>query len=469
LKAASGEGKPEEAGGSAMSGVLMKSVSGVRGIVGESFTPELLAQAGKAFAMYCKRGTVVVGRDSRPTGEALSMNLISILLLNGCDVIDLGIVPTPTVQVMVEELGAAGGIVISASHNPVEWNALKLINASGRFLNSSDIAKYFKLMEKPVSYRNWNGIGKLDKMLNASTVHIDLVLSAVNVNIIKKKKFHVLIDSVNGAGSFITPAMLELLNCRVTEINCTPDGLFPRGAEPLPENLKQLSSAVKKHGADIGFAQDPDADRLAIVDEKGNPLGEEYTITLVSDHLLSKEKGPVVVNLSTTRAVEDVASRHGVPFYRARVGEINVVDEMLKRGARIGGEGNGGVISPEIHYGRDSLAGIAYILEMMALRNKKISQLKDDMPLYFMKKGKVVLKNPSVSAELLKKIQTEYSDEKISSSDGLRIDFKKDGPFKNGWVHLRSSNTEPVFRIIAESGSSSVTNKIYSHFAKIVS
>lgn len=451
-----------------MPGVLMKSVSGIRGLVGESFTPELLGQAGSAFAAYCRYGTVVVGRDSRPTGEALSMNLVSILVLNGCNVIDLGIVPTPTVQVMVEELGAAGGIVISASHNPVEWNALKLINSSGTFLNSSDITKYFRLMEKPAVYRKWDRIGKVEKMLNASSVHIDLVLAAINVKKIQKKKFHVVIDSVNGAGSFITPAMLELLNCKVTEINCIPDGLFPRGAEPLPENLKQLSDAVKKNGADIGFAQDPDADRLAIVDEKGVPLGEEYTVTLVSDHLLAKEKGCVVVNLSTTKAVEDVAAHYSVPFHRAKVGEINVVDEMLRRGARIGGEGNGGVISPEIHHGRDSLAGIAYILEMMAERNKKISELKADMPQYFMKKGKVTLKKPEAAPELLSRIKSDFAGEKISAIDGLRIDFKSEGPFKNGWVHLRSSNTEPIFRIIAESDSHAKTEKIYSHFAGII-
>ncbi len=451
-----------------MSQVLMKSVSGIRGIVGGSFTPELLASAGSAFAEYCKHGTVVVGRDSRPTGEALSMSLVSILLLNGCNVIDLGIVPTPTVQIMVEELHAAGGIVMSASHNPVEWNALKLINASGTFLNSTEIRKFFSLMEKKPSWKPWNTIGRYERMLNASSIHIDRVLEAVDTQKIRKKKFHVVIDSVNGAGSFITPAMLELLNCRVTEVNCIPDGLFPRGAEPLPENLEQLSDAVKKHGADIGFAQDPDADRLAIVDEEGVPLGEEYTVTLVADHLLVKEKGRVVVNLSTTKAVEDIAARHEVPFNRAKVGEINVVEEMRKKGARIGGEGNGGVISPEIHLGRDSLAGIAYILEMMAERNMKVSRLKASMPQYYMKKGKVTLKDAARSDDLLKKIRSGYSGEKITDSDGLRIDFIKDAAFRNGWIHLRSSNTEPVFRIIAESDSPEKTGKIYSHFAKIV-
>jgi len=447
----------------------MKSVSGIRGIVGGSFTPELISQAGAAFATFCKYGTVVVGRDSRPTGEALAMNLMSVLMLNGCDVIDIGIVPTPTVQIMVEEMNAAGGIVMSASHNPVEWNALKLINSSGTFLNASQISRLFSLMEKPPVYRKWDRIGRMERMLNASTVHIDRVLSVVDIERIKKRKFHVVIDSVNGAGSFITPAMLELLNCRVTEINCTPDGLFPRGAEPLPENLAQLSAAVKKHRADIGFAQDPDADRLAIVDEKGVPLGEEYTVTLAADHLLSKERGSVIVNLSTTKAVEDVAKRNGVPFFRAKVGEINVVEEMRKKGARIGGEGNGGVISPEIHLGRDSLAGIAYMLEMMAVRNKTVSQLKADMPQYFMKKGKVVLKDPSAAKDITEKLRREFSGEKLSTADGLRIDFRKNTDFQNGWVHLRSSNTEPVFRIIAESDTPEKTERLYRAFAKLIS
>lgn len=451
-----------------MAPVLMKSISGIRGLVGGSFTPELLASAGHAFAEYCRYKTVVVGRDSRPTGEALTMNLISSLLLNGCDVIDIGIVPTPTVQIMVEELGAAGGIVMSASHNPVEWNALKLVNSSGTFFNSAEISRFFKLMEKQHTYKKWDKIGSLKKILNASTTHIDKVLAVVDVKKIRKKKFHVVIDSVNGAGSFITPAMLELLGCKVTEINCTPDGLFPRGAEPLPENLSGLSEAVKLNKADVGFAQDPDADRLAIVDENGVPIGEEYTVTLVAEHQLSKKKGDVVVNLSTTRAVEDIAAKHGVPFYRAKVGEINVVDLMRKKNAWIGGEGNGGVISSEIHLGRDSLAGIAYILEMMAVRNKSISELKADMPLYFMKKGKVVLNNPGKAGELLNKIKSGYSGERISGIDGLRIDFRKDDLFRNGWVHLRSSNTEPVFRIIAESDSPEKTLKIYSHFAGMI-
>lgn len=451
-----------------MSAPLMKSVSGIRGIVGESFTPELLIAAGAAFAKYAKYGTVVVGRDSRPTGEAISMNIISILLLSGCDVVDIGVVPTPTVQIMVEELKAAGGIVISASHNPVEWNALKLINSSGTFLSPADIAKLFTLMEKKPLYKKWDKVGNLTVHNNANAIHMKRVLDVVDVELIKKKKFHVVLDSVNGAGSVITPELLNSLNCKVTMINCTPDGIFPRGAEPLPENLTQLSEAVIKNRADIGFAQDPDADRLAIVDEKGKPLGEEYTVTMVTDHLLLKEKGRVVVNLSTTKAVEDVATKHGVQFARAIVGEINVVEEMKKKGARIGGEGNGGVISPEIHLGRDSLAGIVYILEMMAKRDKKISDIMKDMPAYYMKKGKVTLKQGTDIDKIFSSITGKFSSEKMSQIDGLRIDFKKNNEFMNGWVHLRSSNTEPVFRIISESDSAEKTEKIYKHFAGMI-
>jgi len=451
-----------------MSAPLMKSVSGIRGIVGESFTPELLISAGAAFAKYAKYGTVVVGRDSRPTGEAVAMNIISILLLSGCDVVDVGIVPTPTVQLMVEELNAAGGIVISASHNPVEWNALKLINSSGTFLSPVDIAKLFTQMEKTPVFKRWDKIGSLAVNNEANAIHIKRVLDVVDVDLIKKKKFHVVLDSVNGAGSVVTPELLKLLGCKVTMINCIPDGIFPRGAEPLPENLTQLSEAVIKNKADVGFAQDPDADRLAVVDENGKPLGEEYTVTMVTDHLLLKEKGRVVVNLSTTKAVEDVALKHGVQFARAKVGEINVVEEMKKKGARIGGEGNGGVISPEVHLGRDSLAGIVYILEMMASRNNKISDIMKEMPAYYMKKGKVTLKEGTDINKIFLSVTDKFAGEKLSQIDGLRIDFKKSKDFKNGWVHLRSSNTEPVFRIIAESDSAEKTERIYKHFAGLI-
>ncbi|HOK01077.1 MAG TPA: phosphoglucosamine mutase [Spirochaetota bacterium] len=451
-----------------MSAPLMKSVSGIRGIVGETFTPDLIITVSSAFAEFVKYGTVVVGRDSRPTGEALSMNIISTLALCGCNVIDIGLVPTPTVQIMVEELKADGGIVISASHNPIEWNAFKLINKEGRFLNSSQIKKVFSLMGKKPKFRNWDKVGRISFNRDSFRVHIEKVLSVVDVELIRSKNFRVVIDSVNGAGSEITIELLKRLNCEIIPINCSPNGIFPRGAEPLPENLSALSAKVKEVKAHIGFAQDPDADRLALIDEKGLPCGEEYTIALVSDHLLSKKKGRVVVNLSTTKAVEDIALRHGVLFKRTKVGEINVVEEMVKNGARIGGEGNGGIISPEIHYGRDSLAGIAYILEMMAEREEFISQILSKLPQYYMKKGKVTLKAGIDTNKIFDKIRSNFPGDKISTIDGLRIDFVKNQDFKGGWVHLRASNTEPIFRIISEAETVQKSESIYKYFSKII-
>ncbi|HOO72728.1 MAG TPA: phosphoglucosamine mutase [Spirochaetota bacterium] len=448
---------------------LMMSVSGIRGVVGETMTPELILRAGSAFARYVKGGTVVIGRDSRPTGEAISRGMQSVLALAGCDVVDIGIVPTPTVQVMVEELGAAGGIVISASHNPIQWNAFKLINRTGAFLTGTEINRYFSMMDMPVQSKPWDRVGTITGNTESHRIHIQKVLSVINRSSIKKKKFTVVLDSVNGAGSVITPELLEQLGCRLIPLFCDPGRPFPRGAEPLPENLKALAAAVKKHGADIGFAQDPDADRLAIVDEHGRPIGEELTVSLATEHLLSKEPGLVVVNLSTTKTVEAIARSHGARFLRAKVGEINVVEEMRKKKARIGGEGNGGVISPEVHLGRDSLVGIGYVLDMMARRKKTISGIVASLPRFAMRKGKVSFDPSAFDSSSLEKIRADFTGEKISDIDGLRIDFVKSGPFKGGWVHLRPSNTEPVFRIIAEGEDSDQADAIYGHFQRIFS
>lgn len=446
---------------------LMKSVSGIRGVVGQTFTPDLVAQVGAAFASFCSRGRVVVGRDTRPTGSAIEHGLISSLLLSGSDVVTLGVVPTPTVQVMVEVSGAAGGVVISASHNSIEWNAFKLINTTGSFLSPSEAEEFFSVMERRVTYPSWDRVGSLAIEDRALDVHIEKVLKVIDVEAIRSRRFKVAIDSVNGAGSIITPLLIERLGGIVIPVHCNPNGLFPRGAEPLPENLTDLADAVRREGADIGFAQDPDADRLAVVDETGRPIGEEYTIALVADHLLSLKRGRIVVNLSTTRAIDDIALKHGVPLARTRVGEIHVVEEMRRLGARIGGEGNGGVISPEIHYGRDSLAGIAYILEMMAKSGRRISECVASLPSYVMKKGIIPLPrdfNPS----LLNEIAKRYEREKRSTIDGLRIEFIHDKDFAGGWVHLRPSNTEPVFRVIAEGNNAEQAERIYRHFASII-
>lgn len=451
-----------------MASTLMKSVSGIRGIVGETITPELISRVGSAFAEFCGRATVVIGRDSRPTGPVIEKGLESSLLLSGCPVVNIGVVPTPTVQIMVEHLKAAGGIVISASHNPIEWNAFKLIAETGSFLTAGEIERFFKLMEGQFTYRPWNGIGALTRDDGAGDIHIGKVLSVINAGLIRKKKFRVALDSVNGAGSIITQRLLRDLGCDVAAIHCDMTGIFPRGAEPIPEHLSDLSKKVVDVKADIGFAQDPDADRLAIVDERGRPIGEENTLALVAEHQLAKKTGRVVINLSTTKAIDDIARKYGAPVARTRVGEINVVEEMMLHGARIGGEGNGGVISPDVHLGRDSLVGIGYVLEMMAERSKAVSNLAAALPSYFMKKGSVKIAGGGMDASLLPRLQEEYKEQDISDMDGLRIEFTSHPDFKGGWVHLRPSNTEPIFRIIAEGKNQEQAEKIYKHFEKLL-
>jgi phosphomannomutase len=445
---------------------LMRGVSGIRGVVGETFTPELMVRVGSAFAEFVRGGTVVVGRDSRATGDAIAKNIESVLILSGCDVIDTGIIPTPTVQLMVEELKVAGGIVISASHNPIEWNALKLINGRGVFLNASEMSRIFTLMDKQFKYPRWNKIGNIHFFTDAETIHINRVLRVIDGKKIREKGFRVALDSVNGAGSIITQKLLRELGCEVIPVHCDITGTFPRGAEPIASNLKDLSARVIAESADIGFAQDPDADRLAIVDERGIPIGEENTIALVVEHLLSKRPGKVVINLSTTRAVEDIAKRYRATVKRTAVGEIHVVDYMRRYGARIGGEGNGGVISPEVHLGRDSLVGIAYILEMLSERRKTVSQLVDMLPRYVMRKGKVQYDDRKKYLSALKKARVQFKDERITEIDGLRIDFIREDSFSGGWVHLRPSNTEPVFRIIAEGTTKGQADNIYRFFAR---
>ena len=450
-----------------MSSKLMRGISGIRGIVGETFTPDLMLRLGSAFAEFVRGGTVVIGRDSRSTGDAIAKNIESVLILAGCDVIDTGIIPTPTVQLMVEELKAAGGIVISASHNPIEWNALKLINRRGVFFNASEMSRFFSLMEKEFQYKRWNKIGNIHFFTDAETAHISRILRVINGRKIRERRFRVALDSVNGAGSLITQRLLGELGCEVIPVHCNITGTFPRGAEPLPANLKDLSARVVKESADIGFAQDPDADRLAIVNERGVPIGEENTIALVVDHLLSKKSGRVVINLSTTKAVEDIAKRYRATVKRTPVGEIHVVDYMRRYGARIGGEGNGGVISPEVHLGRDSLVGIGYILEMLSERRQTVSQLVSALPQYVMRKGKVRADDRKKYLSALRKTKNHFKDERITEIDGLRIDFTKDRNFSGGWVHLRLSNTEPVFRIIAEGTTKGQADRIYRYFARI--
>ena len=425
---------------------LKISISGVRGIVGETLTLEVVIDFARAFGTYVKSGRVVVARDTRPSGKELKESIVSGLLDAGCEIIDIGIAPTPTTLLMVKELGAAGGIIITASHNPSMWNGLKFVSASGIFLTKPEVEEFLDIWRKKsftvVSEKKQNNIEKIDSQ-DVARRHIDKIIKHINTDVIRRKQFTVALDSCNGAGSVITPMLLEELGCKVIEINTEPDGLFPHTPEPVPENLKQLCDVIRTKGADIGFAQDPDADRLAIVSEKGECIGEEYTLALATQFVLKKKRGVVVTNLSTTKAIDDIAGQFNCEVIRTRIGEINVVEKMKEYNAVVGGEGNGGVIIPEIIYGRDSLCGIAVILQHLAESGLTISKLTSTIPQYKMVKRKIEYPFDKIDT-LLEKIKDEYKENPINSEDGVKIDLG------DSWVHIRPSNTEPVVRIIAE-------------------
>ena len=427
---------------------LMISISGVRGIIGESLTPELVMRLGAAFGTYTESGRVVVGRDTRVSGEMVKHSVLAGLLSSGCSIIDLGVVTTPTAAVMVEELGADGGIVISASHNPIEWNALKFFTSEVMYLSAEQGRALLDIYYQGEFTRaRWNQIREVETDDSADGVHLDRVLKLVDVQAIRARKFRVALDSCNGAGVEITARLLKELGCQPIRIHCTPDGLFPHDPEPSFVNLQDLCGLAAEQDVDVGFAQDPDADRLAVVNESGVFLGEEYTLALAAEHVLSSKTGKVVVNMSTSRVVADVAARHGCECERVPVGEVNVALRMREIGAVIGGEGNGGVIDPRAHYGRDSLVGMGLILEMMAARGEPLSALVAKLPRYFMHKTKTDCGRGRVSAAL-KTLRTEAEREgsaTIDVQDGLRLDWP------DRWVHVRASNTEPVVRIIAES------------------
>jgi len=425
---------------------LMVSISGIRGIVGDGLDPKVLVKYTTAYADFIRKGTVVVGRDARITGDMVQEIVVGTLIAKGINVVEIGIVPTPTVQYTVKTLKAQGGIAISASHNPNEWNALKLLNSTGQFMSPEENEEMKKLIEKSVdSFVSWDKIGKRKKYDAALKKHVEdtLSLKYINKAKIKRRKFKVVVDCVNGAGVYVVPQMLKELGCKVIEINCEKSGVFPRLPEPIPENLTKTMKAVKKERADLGIVVDPDVDRLVLITDKGKPFGEENTITQAVKFILSKKKGNVVVNLSTTRAVEDVAHKYGAKVYRSPVGEANVVKEMKAVKAVIGGEGSGGVIYPALHYGRDALVGIAITLQHLIEFKDKMSELKDELPQYSIVKRKIDLGdiNPD---KVIEKLVKRYGAEKVNTDDGLRIDFV------NHWVHFRKSNTEPIIRIIVE-------------------
>lgn len=440
----------------------MMSVSGIRGLVGEGMNPEVASHFTAAFARGLDRGMVVVGRDSRPSGPLLADAVQATLRFMGLSVVDLGIVSTPTVEIMVTELGAVGGIVITASHNGPEWNALKFLGPRGEFLGSEETDRVIELVRSDDQIPPAPGEpGVLRKDDTGDAVHIKKILElpVIDREAVAARKFTAAVDCVNGAGSRIVPALLGTLGVEVMELNTDPDEPFPHNPEPRPEHLGDLAAAVASSGADIGFACDPDADRLVLVDESGTVLSEELTLAVAADFVLSRQKGPVVANMSTSRLIDWLGEKHGVPVHRTKVGEANVIAGMKGAGAVIGGEGNGGVIYPGLHYGRDAMAGIALVLQSLAESGKRLGEAISEMPGYHIVKEKFPFGGDlsRIGPALAGAFEGRTDD-----TDGVRIDMEA------GWVHVRASNTEPVVRIIAEASSLEEAGSIASRAGEIL-
>jgi phosphomannomutase len=425
---------------------LMAGVSGVRGVVGEGLTPEVLLRYSAVFASTLGPGPVVLGRDSRPTGEALRHAVLAGLLGAGRTVLDVGIVPTPTVQLEVERHRAAGGIALTASHNPVEWNALKFVGPAGRFLSPAEAAAFLARVGDPPGWSRWDGVGSLRPVHDAIEHHVERILELDEVRPLRegKPRLRVIVDAVHGAGGAVARLLLERLGLDPTVLFEEPTGLFPRPPEPLAENLGILAGEVRRQGADLGMAFDPDVDRLSLVDETGRALGEECTLALAADHVLSVKPGPVVTNLSTSARLDAVAARHGATVIRTPVGEANVVEGIIEAGARIGGEGNGGVILPALHLGRDAPAALALVLAGMAAGKTSLGAWAATLPDLHMVKVKLPLAGEpdwdAVKRAMLGVIPEGREDRR----DGLWMGGKGE------WVHLRKSGTEPILRVIAE-------------------
>jgi phosphomannomutase len=423
---------------------LKIGLSGVRGIAGDSLTPQLVTSFAAAFGTCSAGGPVVIATDTRPSREVISHAVIAGLLSVGSTPILLGIVPLPTLQCYIRKRGAAGGICITASHNPMEWNALKFFGTDGVTLRPSQFAELTDLYHQGTfprisSFR----IPEVREDGSAAAIHREAVLTSVNEVAIRHRKFKVAVDCCNGAASAATPEFLRALGCEVHEIYTDPHQPFPRNPEPLPEHLSALCRAVRESGSDIGFAQDADADRLAVVDELGEPLGEDCTIALVADHVLGRRPGPVVISMSTSRMVDEIAARHHSQAHRTRVGEIHVYEGMLAVGARLGGEGNGGVIIPAVNPCRDSFVGMAVILEALAESKCKTSELRARLPVCAMVKHKFACRSRDV-APFLRLARHLFRNEEMDLTDGVRV------LWPDRWIHIRGSNTEPVIRIIAE-------------------
>ncbi|WP_448698464.1 phosphoglucosamine mutase [Mucilaginibacter sp. AW1-3] len=445
---------------------LIKSISGIRGTIGgaagDGLTPVDIVKFTSAFGTWAvaKSGVrkIVVGRDARLSGNMVLNLVVGTLQGLGIDVVDLGLSTTPTVEIAVPLEKAGGGIILTASHNPKQWNALKLLNANGEFISESDGAQVLDIAEKSdFKYADVNDLGTLHVDNTYMKKHIDhiLALPLVDVKAIAKANFKIVIDCVNSTGGIFVPALLEALGVKtVHKLFCEPDGKFPHNPEPLPENLIELSKEVLAKNADLGIAVDPDVDRLCFVNEDGNMFGEEYTLVAIADYVLKNTKGNTVSNLSSTRALRDVTEDAGGVYNAAAVGEVNVVNKMKETNAVIGGEGNGGVIYPESHYGRDALVGIALFLTHLAKSGKSISVLRHGYPSYFISKNKITLTPEMDIDALLAKVKEKYKKQPHSTIDGLKIEFDKQ------WVHLRRSNTEPIIRIYSEGDSETVAGNL---------
>jgi len=424
---------------------LKISVSGVRGIVGDSLTPQLASNFAQAFGTYMGRGKIIVGRDARSSGLMLQKAVVSGLLSVGCQPVDIEICPIPSSMILTKESRARGAIVVTASHNPPEWNGLKFINGKGLFLNPSQVQEFLDIYHQGVF--SWVKPDKYKMPAYESfptRPHLDKLMNYLDVESIKKKKFRVVADCCHGAGSRLLPEFLENLGCRVFLTDSSTTSRAPLHYEPTADNISHVCREVRTQGADVGFAQDADADRLAIIDERGIALGEELTLALAVDYVLSRKSGPVVVNLSTTRAIEDIAQKYGAPLFRTKIGEINVVEQILQRKAVIGGEGNGGVVFPPIHACRDSFAAMGLTLEAMSSSGRTVSGLRRRIPRYIMVKDKIA-GSFGEAFRFIRLLRRKYEDrEHVSTVDGLKIDFK------DSWLHIRASNTEPIIRIIAE-------------------
>lgn len=428
---------------------LMISVSGIRGIFGTDLTPQNLTQFTAAYGTWLKGGTVVVGRDSRVTGKICEDIVAATLASVGCDVVKVGIAPTPTVAMGVLKHKAAGGIIISASHNPAQWNALKLLNEKSEFLDAGQGKKVIEISESgEFDYRPYDKIGTISEDPDMLDDHIQKILELpyIHKDEITAKNFSVAVDAVNGAGSEALPRLLEKLGVKtVHKLHCTPNGLFPHNPEPLPEHLTEICEFVKQSNVDLGVVTDPDADRLALVDDNGKLFGEEYTQAAAFDFILSKNPGACATNLSSSRVSDDIAREYDQTCYRSAVGEINVVKVMQEQNAVIGGEGNGGVICPDLHYGRDALVGVAMILQLLAEKEMSSSEYRASLPDYFMSKNKIQLDELGKDADdVLEMVEEHFSSLNPNTIDGVKIDFAE------GWVHLRKSNTEPIIRIYSE-------------------